>query len=101
MFTTVKGHDGLHLIERIIDLNESNLDQVIGALNKHFLGTKNSLYKRFVFNGIVKKTDNSIRDFIGCLKSKHVQVILVIWLVWERQGLVHFSLRSTCCRSNQ
>jgi hypothetical protein len=36
MFSSVIGRDGLRLMERVIDLNESTLDQVIDALDKYF-----------------------------------------------------------------
>lgn len=40
MFSTVPiGRDGLHLIDRTVDLNESTQDQVIEALDKYILGT--------------------------------------------------------------
>lgn len=48
MFTTATGRDGLRLIDRMVDLNESTQDQVIEALHKYILGMKNSLYKRFL-----------------------------------------------------
>ena len=70
MFNTVIGREGLRLIEKLVDIENSTLNQIIEALDKYFVGIKNSVYERFKFNTLMQHSGESVNDFLGRLKEQ-------------------------------
>ena len=45
------------------------LDDIINAFDNHFIGETNDTYERYVFNKSDQKTDESVEDYIGALRT--------------------------------
>lgn len=73
VFNTVLGKDGIRLIENLVDTKNADLDTKVNVLDNNFIGSKNALYERVLFNNkLVQNKNKPIKDFIGRFKEKHI-----------------------------
>ena len=69
LFLHTLGAEGLTIFNGLELDDSATVDQIISAMDTHFIGKTNEIYERFVFNKRDQKEGESFDDYINCLRQ--------------------------------